>query len=195
MLLDGDSLLLPKRTSGLFESAFAHAEFLMDFLCRAVVVERPKSATGLEFSEDLGFEVVHLAAACGVEAEVDLTIWPDGGDVAFDGLAGLEILEDIVGKNQAAVGVIDDRLVAEVRLAKNDEIHFLAEAERGWRSIHVPGDARRGDQASGLLVGHDVGDVMATDFHADFLLAKRDHEILREAPVEKCSDGGDGDAF
>ncbi len=86
MLLDGDSLLLPKRTSGLFEGTLAYAEFLMDFLGRAVVVERPEPATGREFSEDLRFEVVHFAAACGVEAEVDLAIWPDGGDVAFDGL-------------------------------------------------------------------------------------------------------------
>ena len=193
--LDGDFLFFPKRSGCLFVRALAYAEFLVDLLRSAVVAKRPESATSGEFGKDLRLELVHLAAARRVQAEVDLAIGPDDGDVAFECLPGLELLEDIIGENQTAVGAIDDRLVPEISLAEGDEVDRLAWMKLVGCLVHVPGDARGGDQAPGLVIDHDVGDVMSADFHADFLFAERDHEILGETPVEKCPDARDGDAF
>ena len=55
-----------------------------------MVADGPEAAAGLEFGEDLAFEVIDLGAAGGVQADVDFSVRTDGGDVAFERFAGLE---------------------------------------------------------------------------------------------------------
>ena len=113
-----------------------------------------------------------------MQAEVDFSVRAKGGDVALECLAGLEVLEDFICKNQPAVSAVDDRFVAQIRFSENDEIDFLFEIEVGWCAVHVAGDACGGDEAPGVLVDEDVNDVVLADIHADFLLAKGDEEVL-----------------
>ena len=179
----------------MLEGALADTQFVIDFRRRAVVADGPETAAGLEFGEDLGFEVIDLRAAGGVQADVDFPVRAEGGDVAFEGLAGLERLENLVGENQAAVGAVDDRLVAEVGFSKNDEIDFLFQTEIRGREVHVPRDPAGGDDTVGLLVEVDMDDVVFPHVHAEFLLAERDQQILGQAPVEERADTGDRHAF
>lgn len=96
--IDLQAAFFQERADGLFEGAFANAQFGVDFGGAAVIAERPESAAGSEFGEDAFFQTEHLGTTRGMKRKVYFPVFADGGDVALGVFPGLERLEYPIGK-------------------------------------------------------------------------------------------------
>jgi hypothetical protein len=188
--LDADEAILVERADGLLEGLFAEAEGVADFLGQAAVVEREAAAGGLELGED-GFTGVGDAAVAGAaEGEVHLAVGPDVAHVTLDDRADLQRAGDVRVINQAAVGVVDDEIVAEWALAGDEQVHRLAFVIGRRREVEAAVEAGAGDEAVGLVIEHHLHDDPVAGVERAVLLAGGQEQILAEAPVEKEADAG-----
>ncbi len=125
--------------------------------------------------------------ALRVEAEVDLAVGADGAHEALAALADVERCGEFAAVEKPEAGVVDDGVVAEGRLAGDEEGDFVA-GFIGWRRVvDVPFQASGGDDALGLVVDENINDHCVTDSHAPLLLRIRKKQIFSKPPVEERS--------
>ena len=91
-----------------------------------MISERQETVAAMQCLEDgsLG-RVDHLAIADGLEAEVDLVVFAHTFDPGTQTFTDAYLLEDLVMIEQAGMLLVDDDLVAEVRLLPDESFDFL----------------------------------------------------------------------
>ena len=96
--------------------------------------------------------------------------------------------EGFVGVELAEVGMVDDRLEAEIAAVVDQQADRLARAKAARVAVQVTLEARRRDDPVRARLGVDADRVGVALAHRLLLLGEWHQQVLRQAPVEERAD-------
>lgn len=129
-----DEVLFVECANGPFEGLFAHLEHALNVFSVAFVAQWALTSVVLEPLQQRLGEVFRLAPAGGLQGDVELAVGTHLGHVAFQPVATVDVLENLVLIDEPAEFVVDDDLESEIGFLPNEQVHLVVGLV-GWRVV------------------------------------------------------------
>ena len=175
-------MALVEVADGSFVHFLRYLEAAFDVFCLALVTEVAYTAVVLQILEQDFCKVFSMPVSGRLQCTVYLSVTADSGDVTFESVAGMNVLENLVFIDKSCIPVVNDDLEAEVGLLPYQQVNFLSVLVTFRTFVEIMFHLCRGYKPVGLFVEMDVDDIAAAFLHSFLLFTERAEEIFRDAP-------------